>query len=199
MAGCTKKAFSGRLCPMHRMRLRNHGSLDARETACVDCSTSLGAQSGRGKLRCPECQRRRKNERAKEVYKSSPQGREAIKAHSRRYYRANRARLEVAAKAWQKANPEKVARIQRAAKVRRRARIKQTPVVPYLRADIFERDGWMCQLCHEAIDRTAVSPDWLSASIDHIVPIALGGGDTPENVQASHRICNIRKGARLTA
>ena len=147
---------------------------------------------------CAECRRRRKNEKAK-VYRASDKGRAAIKAHSRSYYVANRARLEAETKRWQAANPDKVRRIQREAKVRRRARIRNGLTIPYRHADIYERDHWTCQLCMEPLDRTAASPDWWSASIDHIVPISRGGADTPDNVQASHRICNIRKGARLTA
>jgi 5-methylcytosine-specific restriction endonuclease McrA len=109
------------------------------------------------------------------------------------------ARLDAEAKRWHDANPDKVARIQRTAKVRRRARIRNLPVVPYLRSDIFERDGWVCQLCSGPIDRAAVAPDWFSPSIDHVIPISAGGGDTPGNVQASHLICNIRKGALVSA
>lgn len=107
--------------------------------------------------------------------------------------------MAAASKAWVLANPDRVKRTQAAAKARRRARISGGEVVPYLRDDIFERDGWVCQLCGEPIDRQYVSPSMLAASIDHILPIARGGGDTPDNVQASHRICNTRKGARLTA
>lgn len=29
---------------------------------------------------------------------------------------------------------------------------------------------------------------------DHIVPLSMGGTNTPDNLQAAHRTCNIRKG-----
>lgn len=39
----------------------------------------------------------------------------------------------------------------------------------------------------------------MSASLDHVVPLSLGGAHTPENTQASHLICNGRKGNRSAA
>lgn len=61
---------------------------------------------------------------------------------------------------------------------------------------IYERDGWMCQLCHKPIDPAMKWPDYQSASLDHIVPLAANGTHTSDNVQAAHLICNIQKGAR---
>lgn len=122
-----------------------------------------------------------------------------MRANARRYYRENSERMGEAARRWVAANPGKVSEIQRAAKSRRRARIQGGEVVPYDRLEVFARDGWVCQLCMEPIDREARSPAPLSPSIDHIIPISQGGGDTPSNVQASHRVCNTRKGARLSA
>lgn len=37
-----------------------------------------------------------------------------------------------------------------------------------------------------------MDPD--GATIDHIVPLSLGGSDEPANVATAHRRCNIRKG-----
>jgi 5-methylcytosine-specific restriction endonuclease McrA len=34
----------------------------------------------------------------------------------------------------------------------------------------------------------------MSTSIDHVLPIALGGQDTPENVHLAHLGCNVAKG-----
>jgi 5-methylcytosine-specific restriction endonuclease McrA len=36
--------------------------------------------------------------------------------------------------------------------------------------------------------------DPMSATIDHIIPISLGGRHCAENVQLAHRICNNKKG-----
>ena len=61
---------------------------------------------------------------------------------------------------------------------------------------IYERDGWICQLCLEPIDPARPHPDGLSASLDHVIALAAGGTHTHGNVQASHLNCNVRKGAR---
>ena len=64
------------------------------------------------------------------------------------------------------------------------------------RVVIYERDGWVCQLCIEPIDRTLRYPDPMSVSLDHVVPVSLGGDNSAENLQASHFRCNLKKGNR---
>jgi 5-methylcytosine-specific restriction endonuclease McrA len=34
-------------------------------------------------------------------------------------------------------------------------------------------------------------------TIDHVTPISLGGADTIDNVRSAHRVCNLRRGARV--
>jgi 5-methylcytosine-specific restriction endonuclease McrA len=60
---------------------------------------------------------------------------------------------------------------------------------------VAERDHWMCGLCNLAIDPALEYPDPMYRSIDHIVPLARGGTHTYDNVQLTHLICNVRKGA----
>lgn len=64
-------------------------------------------------------------------------------------------------------------------------------------ADVFERDGWVCGICGERIDSAVSYPDPLSVSLDHIIPLSNGGGHVLANVQASHLVCNVRKGNRV--
>jgi 5-methylcytosine-specific restriction endonuclease McrA len=61
---------------------------------------------------------------------------------------------------------------------------------------IFERDGWVCQLCGKPIDPDLRGKVPLAQSLDHIIPITLGGSHTYKNVQASHYRCNCIKNAR---
>jgi len=75
-------------------------------------------------------------------------------------------------------------------KVRRR-RMAQRAIARE-RAAVIARDGWLCGICEEW-----VTPDTLS--IDHRIPIILGGSDDRENLQVAHRSCNSRKGARNAA
>lgn len=62
--------------------------------------------------------------------------------------------------------------------------------------EVFERDGWICQLCGDPIDREAEWPDPYSPSLDHVVPLARGGAHTYDNVQCTHLRCNLSKGDR---
>lgn len=62
-----------------------------------------------------------------------------------------------------------------------------------------ERDGGDCRLCGNHVDLSLKWPDPMSSSIDHIVPVALGGTDDEENLQLTHLACNRTKGARVAA
>lgn len=79
----------------------------------------------------------------------------------------------------------------------RRAQLANVPSIPYRDADIFARDRWFCLLCGLPIDPAVTYPDPMSKSIDHIVPISLGGADAATNVQAAHLVCNMRKHTRF--
>lgn len=59
---------------------------------------------------------------------------------------------------------------------------------------IYARDGWVCQLCQEPIDKAVgVYDDW-SPSLDHIVPRSLGGTHEDSNLRLAHRWCNSVRG-----
>lgn len=59
---------------------------------------------------------------------------------------------------------------------------------------VFERDGWICCVCDTLIDRTLRFPNEMAATLEHIVPLALGGTHTWDNVGTSHAKCNWLKG-----
>lgn len=61
---------------------------------------------------------------------------------------------------------------------------------------IYQRDRGVCQLCGKRISRRFAPPDPRSATLDHIVPLSLGGRHASENVQLAHFGCNARKGNR---
>jgi len=60
---------------------------------------------------------------------------------------------------------------------------------------VYDRDGWVCQLCHLPVDRDLSWPDLGSASLDHRIPLSRGGAHAEGNVQLAHLGCNIGKGA----
>lgn len=80
-----------------------------------------------------------------------------------------------------------------------RARYHGVAYVHVDRNKIYERDGWMCGICGDGIDRAAAWPDQMCASLDHIVPMAEGGPHQPDNCQAAHWLCNSIKSDRMVA
>jgi len=61
--------------------------------------------------------------------------------------------------------------------------------VRFSRINIFARDGFICQYCGQRPARSELN-------LDHVVPRALGGRSTWENVVCSCVECNRRKGGR---
>lgn len=75
---------------------------------------------------------------------------------------------------------------------RRKAILRGTKTERFSSIKIFERDNWICGICHKKVDKMLRYPDPMSVSIDHIVPISRGGTHTKDNVQCSHLSCNVR-------
>lgn len=61
---------------------------------------------------------------------------------------------------------------------------------------IFDRDGWHCGICSDPVDKQLRYPDPMSASLDHVVPISLGGDHVASNLQCAHLRCNMLKSNR---
>lgn len=78
----------------------------------------------------------------------------------------------------------------------RRARMCGAYVSHVSNGMIFERDGWICQLCGELVDRTARVPDPKAPTLDHVIALANGGTHEPSNVQLACFQCNCIKGDR---
>jgi 5-methylcytosine-specific restriction endonuclease McrA len=71
-----------------------------------------------------------------------------------------------------------------------------------MRDQVADRDGWICAICGGAVEPVHRAPDPRTPSVDHIVPISLGGTDTLDNVRLVHLFCNmdrLRSRSRETA
>lgn len=68
-------------------------------------------------------------------------------------------------------------------------------IAPQVRLAVFERDGWLCQLCMEPVDRDAAPNGDRYPSLDHIVPQSKGGTHLASNLRTAHRWCNSVRGA----
>lgn len=69
-------------------------------------------------------------------------------------------------------------------------------ISPKERVEIYERDGWVCQLCNKQVDSALHYLDNWSATLDHIVPQShmLIPDHSPSNLRLAHRWCNSARG-----
>lgn len=189
MKTCTRCGESKPLVEFHRDARRR----DGRRLTCKACRV---AESRREYVANPD----RAKASAARWHRANP---EAAAASQRRYrdsakWRATRA-------AWNERTDKRAkdrdayARNPAPYKARARARQAITRGVDAERfehEEIFERDGWRCGICGDPIDPALAFPDPGSASLDHVIPIALGGPHLRANTQAAHLSCNRAKGAR---
>lgn len=70
-----------------------------------------------------------------------------------------------------------------------------TWIEPKRRLAIYERDGWVCQICYLPIAVDAPVNDDYAPSLDHITARSLGGGHESGNLRLAHRVCNAKRGA----
>lgn len=119
----------------------------------------------------------------------------AARVDGQKWWRANKNRYRendrVRSRQWRLANRGKV----RARNTRHKVRKRQTTVEVFTSTEVYERDNWVCQLCSQLVDPEARGAD--GPSLDHVIPLSLGGYHTRSNTQLAHRWCNSRKGAKL--
>lgn len=80
---------------------------------------------------------------------------------------------------------------------RSRARAAGVPYATVTREQIIKRYGTRCCICKKRIDTSLTSGPQMW-SVDHVVPLALGGWHDLINVRPAHHECNSKKGAEYT-
>lgn len=90
---------------------------------------------------------------------------------------------------WYRANNEVARAIVARGQARRKARLRGVPSESYDRRAIYDQYDGICHLC-------ALPVGLGEYTLDHVVPLALGGPDIAENLRPAHRSCNSSKGAR---
>jgi 5-methylcytosine-specific restriction endonuclease McrA len=123
------------------------------------------------------------------------------------YYQKNRVHLAEKQRELRKDNP-RFLELHNATSRRRRARIRNQGFEFFTETDILNKYGTSCHLCNGEIDLNAprqakkrgpLSEGWEKGlHIDHVIPIALGGSDTLDNVRPAHAFCNLSKGAKFS-
>lgn len=76
---------------------------------------------------------------------------------------------------------------------RRRARKNGAIVKDINLAEIYLRNNYKCGICGRKVLMNKRKPNPLSPSLDHIVPLSLGGDHSNKNLQLTHLSCNISK------
>jgi len=152
--------------------------------SCKRCQRSEPEVAFRPKNRatCRDCERQRHRERH-----AANADRERTK--QREYRQRNAPKLAAQQRAWRERNAAHFAEMRRARKAVRRARLRGARVERVYRSKVWMRDKGRCGVCGHAADPA----DW---HLDHVIPLAAGGDHVYENVQVTHPICNLRKGAR---
>jgi 5-methylcytosine-specific restriction endonuclease McrA len=122
----------------------------------------------------------------KKYYKDN---KELVLARNRAYVEANRGKVTAKRSEWSRTNGSG-----------HRARCKRFGVLytPINKTAIFERDGWVCGICGDPVDKKLKWPDLYCATLDHIIALSLGPlvqgcGHIEENVQLAHFLCNLAK------
>jgi hypothetical protein len=78
----------------------------------------------------------------------------------------------------------------------RRAQLRVQTIDSFRTIDVYNRDGWICQLCQDPVDHTLEFPDPMSASLDHKKPLIKGGEHSVYNCQQAHLRCNQKKATK---
>lgn len=78
---------------------------------------------------------------------------------------------------------------------KRRAIYEQGDMIDHL--TLFELHAWTCFVCKEQINKFLRFPNFMAATVEHIIPLAKGGTHTWDNVAPAHAKCNFSKGDSL--
>lgn len=163
---CEPCAYAAQ-CKRSTLRRAAQRGADPYVVACLDCGTRV-PRRGPTQVRCSPCAARdRKLHLARETRRHERiVGSEAYRARCREATRRRRA-------------------------LKRSCRRER-----YTDEQVLSAHGAQCSLCSGPIDLALRSPDPMSYSVDHVVPLYLGGADALDNVRPAHRTCNTRKGWR---
>ncbi|MGV0399782.1 HNH endonuclease [Corynebacterium segmentosum] len=203
--GCRRDAHYTRLelCHSHYHKAWTEGDLPSMPK-CINCGEEVSRRNARYCKRT-ECIRERDRERWRSKNRRRAQERkkalgpipkcrncgEQLKTRLGSFCGKDGCRKE-AKRQYRKEHAEEI----RAYRIKNKAARRSVKVESVQRQEILERDNWTCMLCGEQISKTVMYPDPYSPSLDHIVPIAEGGDHSKANIQASHLVCNVRKGKR---
>lgn len=191
---CPRAVRARGLCSMHYNQESKSGELASRRrfprrSSADDCD---------GFRTCKSCGERK---RLDEFVKNAPMpgGRtldckRCRNAKVKSWKAENRDRAALHRSAYRRSHPEVDERANRARRARKNAAESDGLVS---RDALRRRDGDACNYCGNVMDFSDWSPRNLrAATVDHVVPLVLGGSDTLRNTVLACLSCNTRKGGR---
>ena len=192
IGGCERVGNGGRrLCNMHYQRWKSHGDpnvLVRHPAAGLVCRSAECGRPARMKGQCQRCW-------ARDYRRHHPKAHMTVRSftcvHCSTEFESIRARRYCSKRCSIRAGAQRQDRRIRGRQAVSGALGKKVRVD---KAAIGERDGWICHLCHEAIDWTLEWPNQRMATLDHLTPLAGGGTHDPTNVAIAHFDCNMRRG-----
>lgn len=190
-------AYARRLA---KSRQKNAEARAARKRPdCIICGSPV--EPPRRTLCSDECKRKNNAKKAMEYQRAykAEHGIWAARVHEKRRAERYKSKAKARNAARNKAIPvrKRYPAAFAAKDARRRMKLAQATVEVFDPAEVFARDGWICQLCNEPVDKNLEFPDSRSRSLDHIVPVSKGGEHSRKNTQLAHLGCNSRKQDRV--
>ena len=61
--------------------------------------------------------------------------------------------------------------------------------------ELARRDGATCNICRKRVDMTLPGTHKNGPTVDHLLPVSLGGTNDPHNLALAHRKCNVSRKA----
>lgn len=197
--GCGRVSKAQSLCSKHYQRRFTRGDVNTvgRLDTCRVCGAEFRSMGGQ--VCCSKaCAKTRRADRRRELYPTVwtpvPREPQVCTNCGGQYMADKRQRLYCSIACKQEDANRYMWKYTKA----HRARQRDAFVESFDRREIFNRDGWVCGICGGGIDRELAYPDPMSASLDHVIPLAHDGEHSRANAQASHLVCNKRKNDRLT-
>lgn len=179
--------------PLDDYRKRS-GAKDGRRGVCRACEN--GQTNKRRST--PEGRQKHNEANRESYYRNHERSKERGRANAKKYNSKPgvKERKKEYAKAYNAANLDKF----RGYEAEKRALKQQLPSEKFSHEEIFERDGWVCQLCFESVPRDLTDQYHpLYPNLDHIIPLKAAipldenPGHVRSNVQLTHRVCNVTK------
>ena len=148
-------------------------SRDGYRPACIDCTKEYQAKYRREnaeKKKIAQDEWRAKNLEQQRIYKQ-------------KYYLENKEKVSERIDAWRKRNPEAYRRYKQN---RRSKKLLKGGKLSYgLHIKLFELQKGKCACCKKPLGK--------NYHMDHIMPLALGGTNTDDNIQLLRAKCNLQK------